>query len=284
MNFHDHLSSQSALHSLETGLSKMILAGGLVVGAILLAPVVLPALGIGGGIAATLAEECCTIVGTNSGVAGAISGAISNIPVIGSYLTTAGGKNILVPAVTILGGQAVGALVSQVEKGMGKKGNVGAFVRVTSMAAGVILALPAVLPGISHGVQFMSRLVGMGEVGNTIAKFLGNTHTCMSSAAGTGIAGGASALLAHLPCAIPAVAASFPLLAAGIKYDAGSKILPPEDANHFLTGTQQQWVEAYNGAAPHQKRLLQQRFRDMGFDPDFHPDGTMHLYKHGRAI
>jgi hypothetical protein len=277
-----HLHTQTALSSLENSLSKWLLIGGIVAVGLVLAPVILPYLGIGGGVAAALSEECCKIVGTNTGIAGSLSALIESIPVVGTYLSTEGGKNILVPAITILGGQAAGSLVSHFEHAAGKKGVIGGAIRVSSLGLGVVLAMPAVLPGIGHGVQFLSRLAGAEGFGATIAKFLGNTSTCTSVATTNGIMGGVSTLAAHLPCAIPAVTASFPLLVPAISKNANG--LPANDPNYFLTPEQQSWVEAYNGAAKPQKIILQEMFHEKGFDPDFHADGTMHLYKHAAGM
>lgn len=280
-NLHHELHSHSALSSLESGLSKWLLVAGIAAVALVLAPVILPYFGIGGAAAAALSEECCTIVGTKTGMAWGLTKAIESIPVIGTYLSTAGGQNILAPAATILGGQAVGSLVSHYEKAAGKKGTIGSFIRIASMGVGVVLSLPAILPGIGHGVQFASRLAGMGEYGNAIAQFLGNTHACTSVATTNGIMGGVSTLAAHLPCAIPAVVASFPLLAPAMAKDSS---LAPHDPNHAITSEQQTLVEAYNQASLPQKVIMQQWFHDHGFDPDFHTDGTMHLYKHPDKI
>jgi hypothetical protein len=277
------LHNHSALSSLEGGISKWLLVGGLAAAAVVLAPVILPYLGIGGGVAAVLSEECCTIVGTNSGVAGSLAHFIENIPVIGSYISTEGGKNILVPAVTILGGQAAGSLVSHFEKAAGRKDTFGSAIRITSLGLGVVLSLPVILPAVGHGVQFLTRLAGLDEFGVSIAQFLGNTSSCTSVATSNGIMGGLSTLGAHLPCAIPAVAASFPLLVPALTPTA-NKTLAAGDPNHFITPQQQDWVDVYNEAPAIRKPILQKWFHDRGFDPDFHADGTMHLYKHDTGL
>src|SRR5690606_24905540 len=153
------------------------------------------------------------------------------------------------------------SLISHYEHAAGKKDSIGAFVRTASLGVGVVLSLPAVLPGIGHGVQFLSRLVGMQGCGTVVAQFLGHSASCTSVATSNGIMGGTSALAAHLPCVIPAVIASFPLLSPSLTQQAGQKELPPDDPNHAVTPEQQAMVDAYNRAAPAQKILMQKELR-----------------------
>lgn len=278
MTVNEHLHHQTALSTLENGINKWLLLGGLAAATVVLAPVVLPYLGIGGGIAAALSEECCTIVGNMTGIAGSVASAIESIPAVGVYLA----ENMLVPAVTILGGQAAGHLVSDFEKAAGMKGSIGAFVRVSSLALGVTLALPAILPGIGHGVQFLSRMAGADEFGKAVAIFLGNTDQCTSVATTNGIMGGVSTLAAHLPCAIPAVVTSFPLALsrnASLSGPAATS-LPPDDPNNFYTDKEKELVKKFNQAAFPEKMRMKIEFEKLGYSPDYHKDGTVHLFKH----
>ncbi len=68
------------------------------------------------------------------------------------------------------------------------------------------------------------------------------------------------------------------------KEKASAMPLPPDDLNHTVTPEQQAWIDAYDNASPQRKIIMQQWFRDQGFDPDFHDDGTMHLYKHAHNM
>jgi len=282
-SLHDHLASHSALTSLEHGLAKWLLIGGVAALAIALVPIILPELGIGGGVLALLDDACCTLVGLNRGIAGGIAVAVESLPVVGTYLAEKGAVKMFAPAITMLGGQAVGHLISHFEHKAGKQGTIGSAVRITSMAIGVVLALPIILPAVGHGVHFLSRLVGADAFGVAAAQFLGNTSVCVTDATAAGLIGGGATLAAHLPCALPAIAASFPLLAPHAAKTSKKK-LATGDPNHHITAGQQAWIDAYNQAPPEQKAGLQKVFREKGYDPDFHPDGTMHLYRHAAAM
>ncbi len=238
---------------LEDTTTKILITGSLLAGGLVLAPIVLPALGIGENIVDAAANdslraECCYSVGNNVGIASTITEAVKSIPVIGSYLDTSEGNYILAPAITMLSGQAAGGLIEQMEKKQGKKGAVGAAIRVTSMAIGVVLALPALLPSVGHAVQFLARLAGqnMEEVakmlpeaenisvpnaelgknieagfrssGQAIARVLGNAGDCPSIAFDNkvGLKTGASLLAGHAPCLLPAFITTAPALAAAL--------------------------------------------------------------------
>ncbi len=219
-------------------LNLALITTALVSAAVIAAPLVLPAIGIGVDAEQSLLEECCNTLKENTGVAGAISTMIKSIPVVGTYLSTEGGNNILVPAVTIVGGHLAGNLMSNYEKEHGKEGNVGSAIRIGSMALGVVLSLPALLPGIAHGMLYLSKLADRIADNSQIpgseqwqwkewlesaARGIGNTNLCsIKGVAGAALkkatatpsvafaplvasSGMASLLGGHAACLFPAV-------------------------------------------------------------------------------
>lgn len=227
---------------LESTTNRILLAASATAGAIVLAPIVLPALGIGvdvldSQIDGSLAQECCNSVGLNVGITNSLTNLIEDkIPVIGSYLSAHENGYIIAPAVTMLGSHAAGAYIEKKEKEKGGSGIAGKLVRITGMAIGVVLSLPALLPSIGHGVQFLARVTGenlgnlAGKVpeasgvtpsnaeiaqqvsdgfkasGTAIARVLGNALACPGDAFANkiGLKAAGSLAVGHLPCILPA--------------------------------------------------------------------------------
>lgn len=141
------------------------------------APLALPYVGIGGDVEAKLLDECCKNIDPHSGITWGITKMIEDIPVVGTYLNTANGQNWWMPPAAMLGGYAAGTLVSNMEKEAGGQGTIGSAIRTTSMGLGVVLALPALMPGIAHGTLFLGRLTGMEKYLEPIAQGIG-TNSC----------------------------------------------------------------------------------------------------------
>lgn len=186
--------------------------GGIAAGTAILAPAIGPELGLGEDIATDLNKECCTVVGTNVGLAGELDKLFSEVPFVDAHMNTAGGHNIMAPAAVILGGHVAGNAVSQYEHRHHRPGNIGAAIRIGSMMTGIALALPALLPALGHGIQFLARGAGLEAAGVGVAQFLGNTSVCLSDATVNGITTGTPSLLAHLPCTLPAIFAAAPVI------------------------------------------------------------------------
>lgn len=223
---HDHSGGALSVagYDVEKIINYAAIVTGLMATAVILAPLALPSVGIGQDTAKQLIDECCSNLGNNTGAAGAVNGVIKGIPVVGSYLTTEGGKNWAVPAVTMLGGYAAGSLISKIEKDHGRSGKIGAMVRIGSMGLGITLALPALMPGIAHGTMFLGRVSGIPETAQVIAKAMGNTGYCsvgtalevlekegvisMADSSRNSLIGSASVMAGHLPCVVAAGIAS----------------------------------------------------------------------------
>ncbi|MBV8938767.1 MAG: hypothetical protein JO089_02870 [Alphaproteobacteria bacterium] len=221
---HEHKGGAAltiAGYDVEQIVSYAVLATALVSAAVIAVPLVLPKLGIGEQLAKKLVDECCLNLGQNSGAAGAIATFIKDIPVVGTALSTEAGNNLLVPGLITFGGWASGHLVENYEKEHGGSGKIGTAMRVGSMALGVVLALPALLPGIAHAVLFMGRLAGKNSALDKmllpIAKAIGNTDNCPGAgpdgiyagtttafASVTGAQGIGAFLAGHAGCLLPA--------------------------------------------------------------------------------
>lgn len=227
---HSH-SGEGALkiggYDIEKIVNYAVIATSITAAAVVIAPLALPAMGIGADVEQKLIEECCSNITPHTGIAHELSEFINKIPVVGTYLNTADGKNILVPAAAILGGYTAGSLVSDMEKERGGEGTIGAAIRTTSLALGVVLSLPALLPGIAHGLLFIGRMTGVEQLNadgdyegmfSSAAKMLGTNACAVAGPAGSGDApitqafasvegmkGAGSLLAGHAGCFIPAL-------------------------------------------------------------------------------
>lgn len=233
MDVHAHAAESGSISvDLEKFANIALLTTSILAAGVVLAPLALPALGIGEDVAQTLVKECCDNLGTDSGIAGGIAALVEKVPVVGTYLNTAGGNNLLAPVGTMLGGYLAGNLVEKMEKDRGGSGKAGTMIRVGSMALGVVLALPALLPGIAHGMLYIGRMTGMENVLTPFAQALGNTTYCAVQGAGavpvddiktafasmSGAKASASVLAGHAGCLLPA---AFALVAGGGKTALG---------------------------------------------------------------
>lgn len=189
----------------EHAAMKWLSYGGIGVAGLALAPV----------IAKTFGDPITQIAGSNAldmcgsglatGWAGSISGLLSGIPLIGAGIAGGGLMTVGVAAALMVGGMWLANHVDkQTPEGKFQWGKV---IRWASMATSVLVSLPAILPAISMGLNFLSFWLQPGvsdtallNVGSTIGK-LGTS----SAFSGTSMAlGGASMGLVHtLTCALP---------------------------------------------------------------------------------
>lgn len=208
-----------AAHTHGPGMEKVLtyamLATSIAAAAIVAAPLGLPLIGIGEEEEAKLIADCCKTIPPESGLTHAASNFLKDIPVVGTHLNTVNGQNLLAPAAIMLGGQAVGSLVSDIEHKKGRDGSIGASIRVSSLGLGSILALPAMMPGIAHGMAFLDRVAGLDDALLPLARDLG-TDACAVSGDGSiqtknafaavaGTRAGASLLAGHTMCLAPAL-------------------------------------------------------------------------------
>ncbi len=190
-------------------------------GALILAPYVLPILGIG---TAHTAHMMMSFIGGEtapgfygSGIAGALQKGIASIPGVGSALTST--AEVVIPGIgltltagaltTILASAAIGIggmlLANWVEKHEQASDKIhwSKIIRAVSLATSILISLPSILTGISVGITFLADLLNT-QWGNQAAYMLSSEHSLGAlsmaghSSAGTGALSGLMAVLPHL--------------------------------------------------------------------------------------
>lgn len=237
------------------------LLGGLgVVGALTLAPYVLPVLGIGN---ADLANHMMGFMGSSenpfgSGIAGELNKFIGGIPLVGGALTSTASVSL-----PFIGSVASGALVTMgatavigiggmlLANWMEKREdpNQGGIrwskvIRYASLATSMFIALPSLLGAISIGVSFLASLFGPA-VGNPtlVAMKEGLGATAMSH----GVDSAASGLAALLPHFFSCGAAALPVV--GALFANGRSAPEIKPAPQVREGQPQGPVSAHQGMA-----------------------------------
>lgn len=219
-------------HHHANALDKAFRYAGIGAAAVSLSPFVLSRLGFGQKEREELALKCCPITEKRSfsilsdgngqpayGIAGTVAAALERIPVAGGELSRGGIANAIAGGGLMVMGHYGGAALESLERRRGGSGRIGRFVRNASQVLGVVLTLPALLPGVGHGAAFLASTFGIDRVdwetleangpGASLAGLMGKPPgLCKSENKLTDGAKGAGAiLLAQLCCAAPAVVA-----------------------------------------------------------------------------
>lgn len=189
-----------------------------------------------------LARYCCPLIEKNSpvkfiansptthtptqytGIAGAVAYALEHVPVVGGTLAKGDIQNALAGGGLMVLGHYGGLGMERLSQRSGRNGAAGRFLRDASQLLGVAVALPAILPGVGHGVQFLTAVAGIDHLdkehldatgpGAAIAGILGKVPGACKGAdkLTDGATGAGGILLAQLCCALPAIVGSLPAL------------------------------------------------------------------------
>ncbi len=195
--------------------TKLVLTGALVSAGFILAPHVLPLVGVGSVEAAENALQVLHPFEKGAGLAGAVNSVIGAIPLVGETLATNGLANALATGFIGIGGVLLGNYVEKRENGETKIkwGNV---IKTAALATSFLLALPTVLTGVSMGLIYLGEAAvdaGLieavtasnmyGTISSTLGTIGGTVHNAMMGA------GGLLATLPHLlTCGISLVPAA----------------------------------------------------------------------------
>ena len=303
---HEHPKSccEETPHSftVSRALTVAAIGGAVITAGIILAPHLLPALGIGGEemlentmwpVHGNIASNTLPIGEAGSGLAGVINRAMANyIPGIGEKLAQGGLFNAGVSMAVGLGGGFLGRFIENREDGCHLKW--GTIIKYGALITSALIALPTILTGLSMGIMFLSRFSADNEVIDKTVRVIdgalgvsgGRMHNAF-----LGLGGPAAALPHFITCG-----ASLLPVAVTAKYwrgdhenpspdytalDTKGNPLPAADRNHAMTRDEIALTEQYNAAVPAKKILLKKEILEQGYEPDFHADGTVHLYKHG---
>lgn len=252
----------------------LLLGAAGVAGSIILAPYVLPLLGIGNSSSAHMlmnfmgGEAVPGFYG--SGMAGALQGGIASLPIVGEALTsttlvtipgiamtmTAGAlTTVLASAVIGIGGVM---LANWIEKGEKKDDKLrwSNIVRTLALGTSILISLPSILTGISVGVAFLADLLNT-QWGNQAAYALSSKYglgaTSMASGIGASTAGALSGLIAPvlhlLTCGAAIIPPALALFMAQPKQERSEEKLQDHHPSHHQHERWQQRLDRSEPAA-----------------------------------
>lgn len=182
------------------------------------------------------------------GIAGALSHAYSKIPVVGNALSKGDVRAALMGAGLIVAGHYVTSYLEKKRTSL-ETSHWTSKIRPISQAVGILIGLPAILPGVGHGIQFLTGVVGIDTLGRDenrnpyatgpmtwVAPVLGKVPgPCkLDQKLIDGMAGGMAAPVAQLCCILPALIAS-------LATHLGKKT--PEDEPHVKRLDQQKELQ-----------------------------------------
>lgn len=192
--------SHAASHTPGIGLrNAAVLGSTALVGGVILAPYVLPALGLGD---ATLAEKSITALcgtGEASGLAGGINALLAEVPLVGESLAKGGWTNVAMIAGIGLGGHLfANALERKEPSSSGVAWST--ILRYAALATTMLIALPSILTGLSAGLVYLAAEFGSVELASGALTHLTDTlgttgESSVLTTSGVGLAASASHLL-----------------------------------------------------------------------------------------
>lgn len=201
-------------------------------GAVILAPYILPLVGVG---EADLAERIMSnLHGTDlgSGLAGAINRGLDAVPLIGDYLSAGGWSTAAISGVIGLGGLVAGRVIEKRES----EGNFnwGKAIRWGAMATSALIALPSLLTGLSIGIVFLCAVTSGVDLASEALTVLSDSLGSIGDPTAGAAAGatGAAFLLPHLvSCIVPALP-----IAASVALSARDQRIEDGEVSRHLTG------------------------------------------------
>ncbi len=202
-------------------LTGLAIGSALVGGAVILAPHILPALGIGDvQVAADAMQVMHTAQATpnlplthefylpithaGSGLAGIINRGMANyVPFIGEHLAEGGMFNMLATATTGIGGVMLGRYLT--DEGDKNSLQWGKIIQYAALATSALIALPTLLTGISMGLSYLSMVYDGGTYSDTVIEkmfyYVGISGASMDNMM-MGASGAAAAIPHFLTCGI----------------------------------------------------------------------------------
>ncbi len=193
---HHHLQSSSGI-SLSTIMTGIALTGA----AIVLAPHILPSLGVGEEAAKTAMQASMI---DSHGLADGVNKIISGIPLIGEKLLTSSSFSAATIGTVGIGGILLGNFIEKHDNGTHGL-NWGKIIRYTALAATALISLPTVLTGIANGLVFFAALTKDTALAENMAGVMSKTlGLAMHNHAGGAAALGIASIIPHIfTCGMP---------------------------------------------------------------------------------
>lgn len=190
---------------------KLLFWGGLAAVGIVIAPHILPLMGVGELLAEDSLSACFPTTGDGTGLAGGVADLFKNyVPVIGEELAKGGWATALTSSAIGIGGVLLGNFMNKKEDGTHSI-KWGTVIKYAALATSLLVSLPALLPALSAGISFLGGLAleGASKLGiiananlaGTIETFKNAVTGFFGTLPGTGAAvtGGVSSLSALWP-------------------------------------------------------------------------------------
>ncbi len=173
--------SHDTHHHHDSAIAKALRYAGIGSAAIAVSPIALKQFGVGEESYKIMLDKCCPFAaqggwkvaeknGTSYfGVAGAITRALEEIPLLGTSVTRSGIHNALTAGGIIIVGHYAGSGLEQLQKRVARDngsneeaaGSAGRTLKTGSNVLGIVFAMPSILPGIGHSLQCLSGMVGL---------------------------------------------------------------------------------------------------------------------------
>lgn len=172
------------------------------IGAVIAAPYLLPMVGVGD---VETAENAITIMhthdgtpGAGGGLAGFLNSGITHIPLVGNALAAGGWASIATTGVIGIGGMLLANWMEKREDPSRFRWS--KIIRYSALATSALLALPAILTGVSIGLTFLVSIlpVSFSVVNATIGGLYATIGAADMAVAGTSSTGLMAFALPHL--------------------------------------------------------------------------------------
>ncbi len=180
-----------------------IAIGAAIAGAgIILAPHILPAIGIGSTEAA--ADSMWMLHAENgSGLAGTINGLLKGIPLVGTKLAEGGLFNSAATALVGVGGVMLGKFIERKQDGHAKI-KWGKMIKYAALATSALIALPTVLTALGSGLIFIASMACDAAYTSSVIGAVDSTLGSIGASAMqfTGLSGVAATIPHFLTCGV----------------------------------------------------------------------------------
>lgn len=199
----EHNHHQHAEHTNQSHLLRNIAIGSAIAGgAIILAPHILPSIGIG---SADAASEGMWILHaeTGSGWASGINSLLKGIPLVGTKLAEGGLFNSAATALVGVGGVMLGKFIERREDNTAKI-KWGKMIKYAALATSALIALPTVLTALGSGIIFLASLSGDAAFTSSVIGAVDSTLGSIGASAMnfTGLSGVAATIPHFLTCGV----------------------------------------------------------------------------------
>jgi hypothetical protein len=222
-----HAASADAVNWLRI----LAIGTALTAGAIILAPYVLPLVDIGDATLATKSLNAMHGTGLGVGLAGSINSLLNAVPFVGGALAKGGLANAAATGVLGIGGVLLGNFIEQQDDG---KSSIrwGKVIRYGALLTSAMIAMPAVLTGLSVGIVYLCAAFSGVALASTAVGYLADTLGAVGSMniATAGVGGVAAALPHLLTCGLSIIPACTAML-------MGSKKPAHDHAAHLAPDT-----------------------------------------------